>query len=439
MTDLAPIDEEPPEDPFAHENVLDLNVDPELGGRAPLDSRPLKITTEERLLGALLQDHAQAASVIGRVTGHEFDNQQLGGVFDGMVAAIAGGARLTASTVSERFPEWGVRGLTAADPFRWDDVDVLPWLAHEYADAVRSAYLRVEGDRALAAARLELRDSGEAPLTVLSRIRQHIGGLVDDGLSSTARIETLAEVLTMEQSYDWIIPGLLERGDRLILTGAEGGGKSTLLRQIALSAAAGIHPLGLFGIPERRVLIVDAENSRRQWSRTAAPMVAQLRNFGFATDPVTRVGLVTTPRLDLTQPADLAAVHRHVDEWRPDILMIGPLYRLVPHAITNDDHASPLLTALDGLRDRGLALLLEAHAGKSTDGDGDRNMAPRGSSALMGWPEFGFGLRPIKADPSMVSVVPWRGARDGDRVWPRHLRRGTRMAWEDADPRDPRP
>ena len=41
---------------------------------------------------------------------------------------------------------------------------------------------------------------------------------------------------------DWVIPGLLERGDRLIWTGFEGLGKSVVVRQLAVCAAAGVHP-----------------------------------------------------------------------------------------------------------------------------------------------------------------------------------------------------
>ena len=41
---------------------------------------------------------------------------------------------------------------------------------------------------------------------------------------------------------DWVIPGILERGDRLIWTGVEGLGKTVMTRQLAVAAAAGIHP-----------------------------------------------------------------------------------------------------------------------------------------------------------------------------------------------------
>jgi hypothetical protein len=95
----------------------------------------------------------------------------------------------------------------------------------------------------------------------------------------------------------------------------------------------------------------------------------------------------------------------------------------MPKEVTTDTEAAPLLAALDGIRERGVAMLMEAHAGKATDGHGERNLAPRGSSALLGWPEFGYGLRPSSTDPDMAIMVPWRGDRE-QRGWPKLLRRG---------------
>ena len=79
-------------------------------------------------------------------------------------------------------------------------------------------------------------------------------------------------------------------------------------------------------------------------------------------------------------------------------MVIGPLYRLIPRAIMSDDDASPLLANLDTICDRGIALIIEAHAGHVTNRDGERDLRPRGSSALMGWPEFGLGLKLSKAN-----------------------------------------
>ncbi len=72
-------------------------------------------------------------------------------------------------------------------------------------------------------------------------------------------------------THDWLVPGLLERQDRVILTGPEGGGKSTLLRQMAVQFASGIHPFGGDLFEPLRVLLLDLENSSRQVHRGLRP------------------------------------------------------------------------------------------------------------------------------------------------------------------------
>ncbi|HET7327863.1 MAG TPA: AAA family ATPase [Nocardioidaceae bacterium] len=240
----------------------------------------------------------------------------------------------------------------------------------------------------------------------------------------------LDELLDLpEEPYDWIIPGLLERGDRLMVTGEEGLGKSSLLRQIAILAAAGVHPF----MPARRIepiraLIYDAENSRRQFVRKARVLHSFACIHGENPGPRTLVR--NTGRIDITRDRDLARIHSLCDAMQPDVLVIGPLYRLVPHAVNGDDEAAPLLAALDTIKDRGIALLIEAHAGKSlTEGGGGRNMAPRGSAALLGWPEFGYGMRRVDAASEFYcDLIPWRGARD-ERAWPSRMKRSEGMTW----------
>jgi replicative DNA helicase len=130
-------------------------------------------------------------------------------------------------------------------------------------------------------------------------------------------------------------------------------------------------------------------------------------------------------------------VHRLIDKHEPDLMLIGPLYRLIPRAINSDDDAAPLLAALDTIRDRGIAMLIEAHAGHAANPKGERDMRPRGSAALMGWPEFGYGLRLNRKNPLHVDMVRWRGDRDA-RGWPAKLGRsnvegGQRWPWRPVD------
>lgn len=249
--------------------------------------------------------------------------------------------------------------------------------------------------------------------------------------------KTLGELLATENPHDWLVPEMLERQERVILTGHEGSGKSWMLRQIAIGIAAGVHPFNRsIQLPPRRVLVIDAENSERQWSRTAKYVTSIMESAGHG-DPRSTVLVAAGVRIDLNRPADLNQVHELIDAHKPDVLYIGPLYKLVAKAITTDDDAAPLIVALDGFRERGLTLLMEAHAGHAKGIGGERDLRPRGSSALLGWPEFGFGLAPANSDdmdPDMFRMYRWRGERERRTGWPHMVRRGMKgeMPWMDA-------
>ncbi len=79
-------------------------------------------------------------------------------------------------------------------------------------------------------------------------------------------------------------------------------------------------------------------------------------------------------------------------------------------------------------------MLIEVHAGHARSTSGERELRPRGSSALLGWPEFGLGLRRDKDGfvngRAHYSLVRWRGDRDA-RNWPQ-LVRGQQWPWEPA-------
>jgi RecA-family ATPase len=235
-------------------------------------------------------------------------------------------------------------------------------------------------------------------------------------------------LLNIQVKYDWVVENLLERRDRLIVTGMEGSGKSVLLRQMSLCIASGVHPFEpTRQVEPRRVLVIDAENTEQQWARGARQIVSALERQGktVARDAVNvQAGL----RLDLTRQHDLNEVHRLIDTHKPDLIYLGPLYKLVPKEITTDDDAAPLLVALDGIRERGVVLLMEAHAGHAKGHGGERDLRPRGSSALLGWPEFGYGLRP-DYESEIAEFKAWRGDREV-RDWPRFLRIGNPIAGE---------
>jgi replicative DNA helicase len=232
-----------------------------------------------------------------------------------------------------------------------------------------------------------------------------------------------------DEEYDWIIPNLLERMDRLILTGEEGLGKSVFLRQLALMGAAGIHPFTRAPMKPIKAHIIDLENTRRHVKRQLRGMWMQAKIQG--QDPSDRVAIDCRPQgIDICRDADLSWVNQCLDATQPDLLIIGPLYKLAPRALQTDDHVAPVMAAIDSIRARGIAIAMEAHAGHGAKND-ERNMRPRGSAALMGWPEFGYGLR--WNEIGNVDLVAWRGDRD-ERNWPPQIRRGGQWPWTAVNP-----
>lgn len=390
---------------------------------------------ERAVIGSALIDPETLRFTGQYVTAEDFADKRLGAAYAVMADRYATGEAIDEITVADALKTGRLR-LTTVELFDCRERTPTSANATHHAQIVADA----AGKRRLAAFATRAADAANGPASyaeIMGAVRSEwdqLGTKVSSGIEAPL----LRDVLDGPDDYDWLIPNLLERRDRLVITGGEGSGKSYWIQQIAILAAAGIHPTTFRPITPIRVLVVDAENSAKQWRRRVRPLVAKARQVG-QVDPSSTMRLATVARLDITSEKDLAAVHRLVDEHIPDLLVIGPLYRLLPRAIQSDDDAAPLITALDSLRARGPALVMEAHAGHARDGAGERDLRPRGSSALMGWPEFGFGLRLLPLDEDLpgarqqASVIRWRGDRD-QRAWPLTLERGGIWPWTDADP-----
>ena len=222
-----------------------------------------------------------------------------------------------------------------------------------------------------------------------------------------------------EPDYDWLIPGVIERGDRTILTGGEGAGKSTLLRQIGVQAASGIHPFTLDPIDPVNVLLVDLENSRRQTKRQMRPL--RLAAGGDYPAAHMRI-IVRTAGLNLTEPTDMVWLGQRIEANKPDLVIIGPIYKMAAADPTEEQPARTVIACLDHIRDLyGVAMLIEAHS-PHANGGGTRPLRPYGASIWMRWPEFGLHIT------DTGQLKHWRGDRD-ERQWPGSLTRGGAWPW----------
>src|SRR5690606_36619807 len=96
------------------------------------------------------------------------------------------------------------------------------------------------------------------------------------------------------------------------------------------------------------VLIIDAENSEKQWRKNTRDVVGKAsERFGSPVgELIPLVCMVDQGRnLDITKERDLSAIHDLIDEHSPDIVFIGPLYKITSRAIQTDEEATPDLRA----------------------------------------------------------------------------------------------
>lgn len=252
---------------------------------------------------------------------------------------------------------------------------------------------------------------------------------------------TIEQFLADPMPYRWLVPNLLERGDRVIVTADEGGGKSTLLRQLAVQLAAGIHPFARQLQEPVTSLAVDLENSPQQGQRGYRRLFELARTPNYQTtfgqgapdpfDPA-RVNIEMRPQgIDLLTRRDRQWFTSRVAMCRPDIILVGPIYKMHRGEPNDEKPAKQVADYLDELRAAyDCALIMEAHSPHSQPGK-ERDLRPYGASLWKRWPEFGFGIRKLP-DSEEFRLASWRGARDAERLWPSKLRRGTTWPWINA-------
>lgn len=248
-------------------------------------------------------------------------------------------------------------------------------------------------------------------------------------------VPDIHEFLNGPEDYDWLIPGLLEKGDRLLITGGEGSGKSVLNRQLAVTAAAGVHPFTGVRTDPVQVLLVDLENPEKLLRRHLRGLTNHARSIG---RPVPVGGLRIeshAPGIDLNSVTDRTWLEEKCRSVRPELLVIGPLYRMHASDMNSEEAARHLTRVIDGIRaEHGCSILMETHSPHGYQGA--RSLRPIGSSLFMRWPEFGYGLKARDGDTTNFQFLPWRGPRD-EREFPDQLMRGGPEEWPWSPVRGP--
>jgi replicative DNA helicase len=245
-----------------------------------------------------------------------------------------------------------------------------------------------------------------------------VAGLVEVGEFVDAAVEP----------YEWLVPGLLERMDRVVVVAGEGSGKSTLARQVAVCVSQGRHPFQPSQLIEpRRTLLVDLENPPSLIRRKYRSLVDACRAYE---EWQPRSFIWSRPGgLDLRKPSDAAELERAIIQTRADLVCFGPVYKAFTlKGDSTNLAAGEAAAVLDGIRERRrVAWWIETHA--PMEQQGRRDMRPVDAGYWLRWPEFGLSLVKDPKDKGALVVKRFRGDRD-ERAWPVRLQRSLPWPWE---------
>jgi len=238
-------------------------------------------------------------------------------------------------------------------------------------------------------------------------------------------VDILEAIKRTVKPSSFVIPGVLARGDRLLLTGFEGHGKSTLCQQMAIMAAAGIHWWTHQPIEPVKVVVVDSENHPDQ-------ILEKWQNFvGLAArhDRPIAPGMLTIIEawdddIDLTSEEGHAWLVERVHAYRPDLMVIGPLYNLSSRDLSEHATVGKIKQVINDARSLyGTAFVMEHHAPHRNPGDTKRSVRPYGSSTFLKWPDFGYGIAPMEVE-GLYEWAKTRFPRVRNRHFPSYLRWG---------------
>lgn len=271
--------------------------------------------------------------------------------------------------------------------------------------------------------------SNADPYALVDQAASDLSSIVTPVTGTPEAVGMESILTTSEDLSPWVIKDLLRSDWRVLIVAGEGHGKSTLLRQIGMCSSQGINPFRFNLIMPIRVLLVDLENPIDSIKETGGQLhraiVAQ--NGGYDDEGFQ---LWRQPGgIDIRTRRDAMALEREIAAHQPDLLIIGPIYKLSQRKAreSHEESTEPVLHVLDTLRTRyGFALIMETHPPQEQQGH--RPMRPFGSSLWMRWPEIGLGLRGKDNDRSTLDVEPFRGARLVNK-WPNQLIRGSTWPW----------
>lgn len=212
-------------------------------------------------------------------------------------------------------------------------------------------------------------------------------GIEQDTANDTMESLGLKDIFTLSETAlqldNWIIDGLVEHGDQVLLAGAPKTGKSLLASQIALAAASSGSAIGWRAPRRQKVLYINLEIKEKWLARRVNRQIGkddddtrlQYSNFYSYSLP---------SGLDIMTDRDMSALRRRINLLEPDLIIFDVFSRL-----HNENEVEPKAMKNVLLRFRDLSLgaahIIVIHTRKQDKGGGPQLASDiKGSVAIFG-------------------------------------------------------
>jgi replicative DNA helicase len=297
-----------------------------------------------------------------------------------------------------------------------------------YATKIKELSLLRQAEVAITRAKQKINNMLD-PVLIIEELRADLDA-IPSPQTSNDDTWTLADIMGLNvEDKLFTIPGMMQRNERLVLTGSEGGGKSVFVYQLLTGAAFGVDTMTLERHDPQRVLFLDVENNEVQARANLDKIVPVLQEMAPDVSPEWRS--MKRRVVNLLDTRDRADVIRRIVHYSPDILYMGTAYKLTD--ISDDTHRSvrAIQSVVDRIREEiDCTVVVEHHAGHGFNND--RNgMRPEGSSYWLRWPDFGYGMQPQQSSTGrLMRLRPWRGDRVTGRKFPVALKSGNLLPWK---------
>lgn len=223
-------------------------------------------------------------------------------------------------------------------------------------------------------------------------------------MNTQISVDSVSDLIAAANQPDiWIIEGLVEEGDQVVLCGAPKAGKSLMASQLALAVASGGDFLGWKAPIARRVLYVNLELRPKRFGRRLIAQVGDVKHLA-AYSNLKTINCMRT--LDIQDPKQREAFADKVKALGVELVIWDVLARM--HGADENDNPS-MRAVMHSIRvaSADKAHIMLHHMRKASAGQENVNLGAagmRGASSIHGEADLVMSLHVLSGQGARFSV-----------------------------------